>query len=200
MTSTAITSTHSNHPDTTLDKGVFGFWIYIMSDCILFATLFATYVVLKPMTFGGPGIKQIAELPYVLGETMALLASNFTFGLAILNAYKKKQRHLTFWLFATILLGGTFVAMELHEFAGLVAAGHSWQQSAFLSAFFTLVGTHGLHVTIGLIWIAFMIIQVNKFGLNTLTSRRLVYLGLFWNFLDIVWIFVFSIVYLMGAV
>lgn len=198
-TETLIQDQHEHHHNTdSID--IFGFWIYIMSDCILFATIFATYAVLHNNTYGGPGIKELAGLPYVLGETMALLASSFTYGLAILALYKKHKSQVMSWLMITFLLGLTFVVMEVNEFVHLYLEGHSWQSSAALSAFFTLVGTHGLHVSIGLLWMLIMLVQISKYDLNSAIQRRLTYLGLFWAFLDIVWIFVFTIVYLMGAI
>jgi len=197
--STAHSVTGIDHHDSD-SRDIFGFWIYIMSDCLLFATLFATFAVMHNNTFGGPGIKQIISLPYVLAETLFLLTSNFTFGLAIINLYKNQKQKVLRWLGITFLLGLSFVVMEVHEFMNLVAEGHSWQSSGFLSSFFTLVGTHGLHVTFGLVWIFVMGLQIAKFDISSDTRRRMTYLGLFWNFLDIVWIFVFTIVYLMGAV
>lgn len=190
---------HHHHHDTDAND-VFGFWIYILTDCILFACLFATYVVLRDSTFGGPGVKQLVSLPYVFWETMALLASSFTYGLAMLGLYKGKKTAVTFWLLVTFLLGAVFIYMEINEFVNLFMEGHTWQSSAALSAFFSLVGTHGLHVSMGLLWMLVMIIQVARFGTTNAVSRRLTYLGLFWHFLDIVWIFVFTIVYLMGAI
>jgi cytochrome o ubiquinol oxidase subunit 3 len=196
---TADTHHHEHHHDMdSID--VFGFWIYIMTDCILFATLFAAYVVLQSGTFGGPSLKTLVDLPYVFGETMCLLASSFTYGLAMLGVYKNKRNVALFWLFITFLCGFSFVFMEVHEFIHLYMDGHSWHTSAALSAFFTLVGTHGTHVTIGLIWMALMMFQLMKNGTSSIMNRRLTYLGLFWHFLDIVWIFVFTIVYLMGAI
>lgn len=189
---------HEHHNTDATD--IFGFWVYIMSDCILFATIFATYAVLHTNTYGGPGIKELAGLPYVLGETMALLASSFTYGMAILALYRKQKTKVITWLAVTFLLGLTFVMMEVNEFVHLYMEGHSWQASAALSAFFTLVGTHGLHVSIGLLWMLIMIFQISKYNLTPAITRRLTYLGLFWAFLDIVWIFVFTVVYLMGAI
>jgi len=195
---TQVKTTHYHSPD---GKEVFGFWIYLMSDCLLFATLFATYIVLHHNTYGGPGIKEMASLPYVFAETLFLLASSFTYGIATLSLYKNNKRALIIWLMITILFGASFVGMEINEFVHLFLEGHGWQSSAFLSAFFTLVGTHGLHVTIGLIWMTAITIKLLLPGKMTAsTSRKLTYLGLFWCFLDIVWIFVFTIVYLMGAV
>lgn len=200
MTQT-LANHHHHHDAADVDaKDVFGFWIYIMSDCLLFATLFAAYAVLHNNTFGGPSMKDIVSIPYILAETLFLLTSNFTFGLAVLNLYKGRQHKVVGWLIATFFLGLAFVVMEVSEFAHLVHEGHSWQSSGFLSAFFTLVGTHGLHVSSGLLWILVMIIQLIKNKITHPNSRKLVYLGLFWNFLDVVWIFVFTIVYLMGAI
>lgn len=197
ITSTSTELAH--HPDSDATD-VFGFWVYILSDCILFATLFAAFAVLHNNTFGGPSIKQLVNLPYVLAETLFLLASSVTYGLAVLALYKEKIASVKNWLIITFLLGFSFVAMEVNEFVHLYLEGHSWQSSGALSAFFTLVGTHGLHVSLGLLWMLIMIVQISMYGLNATMNRRLTYLGLFWHFLDIVWIFVFTIVYLMGAI
>lgn len=199
MTTHVSADTDHHHHDTDAID-VFGFWIYILTDCVLFATLFAAYVVLHKNTFGGLSIKQLVSLPYVLAETMALLTSSFTYGLAMLALYKGKRNLVIGWLMITFLCGAVFIGMELNEFVHLVREGHSWQNSGALSAFFTLVGTHGLHVSIGLIWMSLMIFQLYQYGLTSAMGRRLTYLGLFWHFLDIVWIFVFTIVYLMGAI
>lgn len=178
---------------------VFGFWLYIMTDCVLFASIFAAFLVLHQPGSFGPSLKPLIDLPYVLGETFFLLASNFTFGLAILCMYRDKLNSLRIFLILTFILGAGFVCMEINEFVELVHKGYAWHTSGAASAFFTLVGTHGLHVSIGLLWILTMIFQLSIFKINKTTKRRMVYLGLFWNFLDIVWIFVFTIVYLMGA-
>lgn len=188
---------HDDHGATS--RVVFGFWIYIMSDCILFACIFATYAVLHGNTYGGPGAKELFEMPYVLTETFILLTSSFTYGLAMLALHKGNKNQVLVWLFVTFLLGVSFMCMEVHEFRNLIAEGHGPQHSAFLSSFFTLVGTHGLHVTCGLIWMVLMMLQVSKHGITNVTIRKLTCLSLFWHFLDIVWIFVFTIVYLMGA-
>lgn len=190
---------HEHHHDTS-DKDMYGFWIYILSDCILFASLFATYAVLFTSTYGGPGMKELTKLPYVLTETFLLLFSSFTYGLAILSVYQNKIKQVTTWLMITFLLGASFVVMEVNEFWHLYLEGHTWQNSAALSAFFTLVGTHGLHVSLGLIWMLVMIVQLNIFGLTPVIKKRLNYLALFWAFLDIIWIFVYTIVYLIGVV
>lgn len=197
-TLTAHDDHHHHHNSDATD--IFGFWIYIMSDCILFASLFAAFAVLHDSTFGAPGMKELTNVPYVLGETIALLISSFTYGMSILALYQKNTKKVMMWLFITILFGLTFVGMEVSEFVHLYLDGHSWQSSAALSSFFTLVATHGFHVTMGLIWMVILMVQLSIFGITPTMSRRLTYLGLFWAFLDVVWIFVFTIVYLMGAV
>ena len=187
---------HQQHNNTD----VFGFWIYILSDCLLFATLFSVYAVLCTNTYGGPSLKELIKLPDIFIETLALLSSSFTFGLAILSRYKNKTTSTVFWLIVTLALGTAFLSMELNEFIHLALEGHTWQSNAAMSAFFTLVGTHGFHVFLGSLWMLVLIYQIFAFGLTPTLTRRLTYLGLFWAFLDIVWIFVFTIVYLMGAV
>ncbi|MCF6807831.1 cytochrome o ubiquinol oxidase subunit III [Thiotrichales bacterium 19S9-12] len=194
---------HSDHHEEHHDTGgntVYGFWIYIMSDCVLFASLFATFIVLRHNTYGGPGVSDLVSIPFVFIETMLLLASSFTYGIAMLSRLRGNKSVVIKWLMLTFILGASFIAMELYEFYHLVAEGNSWQRSGFLSAFFTLVGTHGLHVTLGLIWMIVLMIQVSKHGITNQTTTKLSCLGLFWHFLDIVWIFVFTIVYLMGAI
>ena len=200
-TQTVVQHDHDDqgHHDSD-ERAVFGFWIYIMSDCVLFACLFATFAVLHGNTYDGYGIKQFIDLPYVLAETVLLLVSSFTFGMATLNMYKSNQCKVIAWLMVTFILGASFVVLEVKEFAHLIAEGHGPQASGAMSSFFALVGTHGLHVTMGLFWMLIMVIQLCVFGANADMKRRLTYLGLFWAFLDIVWIFVFTIVYLMGAI
>lgn len=179
---------------------MFGFWVYLMTDCVLFASLFATFAVLRNSTFGGPPGRELFSMPYVLTETLILLTSSFTCGLAILAARRRAQNQVVFWFAITFLLGLSFLGMELTEFRRLVIEGNSWRRSGFLSSFFTLVGTHGLHITIGLLWMAVLVIQAVRRGLTSATIRRLTLLSLFWHFLDIIWIFIFTIVYLVGAV
>lgn len=191
---------HHDHQHETDSKVYFGFWVYILSDCILFASLFACYVVLQHNTFGGVGIRQIASLPYVLVETFLLLASSLTCGLGFLALHNRSRAILMTWLGVTFILGLCFLLMEWHEFSYLVHTGNSWQRSAFLSAFFTLVGGHGAHVFFGLIWLVVLFIQLGMKGITPIMKRRVVCFSLFWHFLDIVWIFIFTIVYLMGAV
>ncbi|CAM3939067.1 cytochrome o ubiquinol oxidase subunit III [Rahnella bruchi] len=186
------------HHDAGATK-VFGFWIYLMSDCILFASLFATYAVLVNGTAGGPSGKDIFELPFVLVETFCLLFSSITYGFAMLAMNKGNTAGVKGWLFLTFLFGLGFIGMELYEFHHLIAEGFGPQRSGFLSGFFALVATHGLHVTCGLIWILTMMVQVSRRGLTEVNKTRLMCLSLFWHFLDVVWICVFTVVYLMGA-
>jgi cytochrome o ubiquinol oxidase subunit 3 len=190
--------THEHHHDSDVTD-VFGFWLYILTDCILFGSLFATFLVLNTAMAPGPMLKSYVNLHDVLIETFLLLGSNFTFCLAILNLYQDKLRKVQVWLGITFLLGASFVVMEVSEFVHLSLEGFRWDVNGAASAFFTLVGTHGLHVSIGLLWIFVMIVQLPILKITPTTKRRMTYLGLFWNFLDIVWIFVFTIVYLMGA-
>jgi cytochrome o ubiquinol oxidase subunit 3 len=182
------------------DKTIFGFWVYLMTDCVLFATLFATFAVLRNNTFGGESAGELFSLSFVLVETVLLLTSSFTVGLAMLAARARNKRQVLLWLSVTFVLGLAFLGMELHEFSNLYHEGNSWQRSGFLSAFFTLVGTHGLHITSGLLWMGVLMTKVIKGGLTRISLRRLTMLSLFWHFLDIVWIFIFTIVYLMGAI
>lgn len=186
-------------PPSVLSKNSFGFWIYLMTDCVLFGTLFVTYIVLSGNTYGGPGAKELFSLPFVLAETLILLTSSFVCGLAMLALHAGKKQQVLMWLGLTFALGVAFVGMELYEFTHLVHEGNSWQRSGFLSAFFTLVGTHGLHITAGLIWLAVMGWQLTRRGFTSHVTRRLTLFSMFWHFLDIIWIFIFTFVYLRGA-
>lgn len=188
-----------NHHHETNQRTLFGFWVYLMTDCILFASLFATYAVMQNNTFGGPSGKELFSLPFVLGETLILLTSSFVCGLAMLAAYNGQKTKAIVGFAITFLLGLTFLTMEITEFRQLALEGHSWQASGFLSAFFTLVGTHGLHIASGLLWIVVMMVKVVRQGLTSHNVRRLALLSMFWHFLDVVWIFIFTIVYLAGA-
>ncbi len=199
MTQSLEYPTEHGHPDTD-HTDILGFWMYIMTDCLLFATLFAAFTVMHNNTYGGPLLKQLISLPYVLGETLFLLFSNLSFGFGVLALYKKKQSQLVGWLIVTMILGLGFVLMELHEFMDLARDGHGWDTSGAMSSFFTLVATHGLHVSCGLFWMLVLTLQLFRFKMDSRMTRRFTYLGLFWNFLDIVWIFVFTIVYLMPSI
>ncbi|HKK13043.1 MAG TPA: cytochrome o ubiquinol oxidase subunit III [Gammaproteobacteria bacterium] len=183
----------------TVDRAAFGFWLYIMSDCVLFAALFATFAVLSRNYAGGPTGHSLFDLRYTLGETLCLLVSSVTYGFAMLAVHRGSRRQVLAWLAMTFLLGLGFVGMEIHEFHHMVAIGAGPDRSGFLSAFFTLVGTHGAHVTAGLIWMLVMMAQVLGKGLTLPVQSRLMRLSMFWHFLDIVWIGVFTVVYLMGV-
>ncbi|VVN71738.1 cytochrome o ubiquinol oxidase subunit III [Pseudomonas fluorescens] len=190
---------HDDHHHDSGEMTIFGFWLYLMTDCILFASIFAVYAVLVNNVAGGPSGHDIFELPYVLGETALLLFSSITYGFAMLALFKGKKNQVLGWLGMTFLFGAGFIGMEINEFHVLIAEGYGPSRSGFLSGFFTLVGTHGLHVTSGLIWMAIMMYQVQKNGLTATNKTRLSCLSLFWHFLDVVWICVFTVVYLMGT-
>jgi cytochrome o ubiquinol oxidase subunit 3 len=200
--SQAISTQHSSSAPTPADypKSIFGFWVYLMTDCILFASLFATYAVLRTRTFGGPSGESLFSLPFALTETLILLTSSFICGLAILAARQGNKKRVITLFSLTFLLGLAFLSLEINEFHRLAAEGNSWRRSGFLSAFFTLVGTHGLHIAAGLFWMATLLPRVWRGGLGPVNLRRLTMLSLFWHFLDVIWIFIFTIVYLMGAV
>jgi cytochrome o ubiquinol oxidase subunit 3 len=189
---------HGSEPGSD-SKTIFGFWVYLMTDCVLFATLFATYAVLHKNTAGGAGSNELFSLPFVLAETLILLTSSFICGLMMLAVHRRNTKLALVWLAATIILGLAFLGMELSEFSKLASEGNSWRRSGFLSAFFTLVGTHGLHITTGLLWAATLGVQIVRRGFTGGVTRRLMLFSLFWHFLDIVWIFIFTIVYLMGV-
>lgn len=174
----------------------FGFWLFLLSDIIMFAALFAAYAVLSKATAGGPGGPELFEKPRVFFETLSLLASSVTCGFGTLAIFRGERRGTYLWMALTFLLGACFLLVEGLEFAGMVAAGAGPSRSAFLSAFFALVGTHGLHVSIGLTWLLVMMLQLKTLGFSPMVTRRFYCFGLFWHALDIVWIGVFTIVYL----
>jgi cytochrome o ubiquinol oxidase subunit 3 len=175
-----------------------GFWMYLMSDCLIFAMLFATYGVLGTSYAGGPTPRELFDLPLVALNTAMLLFSSITYGFAMLNMTAGKQGATQAWLAITGLFGLAFLSIEIYEFNTLIREGAGPQTSAFLSSFFTLVGTHGLHVTVGIVWLVVLMIQVQRKGLIAANQRRLMCLSLFWHFLDVIWIGVFTFVYLMG--
>ena len=187
---------HEHHPE---NGTLLGFWIYLMSDCLIFACLFAVYAVLGRSYAAGPSGADLFDLPVVALNTSLLLLSSITYGFAMLEMQRKKLRAVQGWLIVTGLLGAGFIYLELAEFAHLIHEGAGPQRSAFLSSFFTLVGTHGLHVTFGLVWLVTLLFQLNRHGLSPENRRRLMCLSMFWHFLDVVWIGVFTFVYLMGV-
>ncbi|RQH05390.1 cytochrome o ubiquinol oxidase subunit III [Paraburkholderia dinghuensis] len=188
---------HDDHPES---HSVFGFWIYLMTDLVLFASLFAAFGCFAHQFAGGPTGKDLFDIPGVALETGVLLLSSITYGFAMLGAHQRKRGAVLLWLAVTFVLGAMFITFELREFSHLIAEGNGPQRSAFLSAFFTLVSTHGLHVFFGLVWMAVMMLQVLRRPLGEQEIRRLTCLSLFWHFLDIVWICVFSFVYLGSVV
>lgn len=183
-----------------LNKTTVGFWLYLMTDCVLFASLFATFVVLRDATAGGPAGSDIFEMPLVLTETIILLVSSFTCGLALVALKAKKIRSMVIALVVTFLLGVGFLVIEVAEFVKFIGEGYGPDRSAFLSAFFTLVGTHGVHIFVGLIWLVTLLAVLARRGMSPKLIRQLTLFGLFWHFLDLVWIFIFTVVYLMGVV
>ncbi|HEY1085503.1 MAG TPA: cytochrome c oxidase subunit 3 [Candidatus Saccharimonadales bacterium] len=189
----------TTHDMKRQDKVEFGFWLYLMTDLMLFASLFATFVVLRGGTNGGPSGQDIFNIDYVMVQTFILLASSVTSGLAFAAAKFGKTKQMISFLFGTILLGVSFLGLELAEFRTLVSEGHSWTHSAFLSSFFTLVGTHGIHIFIGLIWATVLLVILLRRGLSSNRLRKLGLFTMFWHFLDLVWIFIFTIVYVIGG-
>lgn len=188
----------NHHEAEALASREFGFWLYLMTDAIIFALLFATYVVMSQNYASGPSAGELFSIGHTFGETLLLLFSSITFGFATLSVLNQNRARCVLWLFVTMALGIGFVAMELMEFSGMIDKGAGPGTSGFLSAFFTLVGTHGLHVTFGMVGIVVMIGQILTKGFTPAVRSRLFRLGLFWHFLDIVWIGIFSVVYLPG--
>ena len=186
------------HPHPEGHSTMLGFWIYLMSDCLIFAILFACYAVLGGNFAAGPGPKELFDLPLVALNTAMLLFSSITYGFAMLAIQRENKAQTLIWLAITLVFGGAFLGIELYEFNHLIHEGAGPWRSAFLSSFFTLVGTHGLHVTFGSIWLVTLMVQVGRFGLTAANKRRLACLSLFWHFLDVIWIGVFTFVYLMG--
>ena len=180
-------------------KTYFLFWTYLMTDLLMFAGLFAAFSVLRGNTFGGPNEAEIYRLPLVLAETFILLVSSYTAGLAIFFANRGNAKAVAGLLYTTGVLGVSFLALEIAEFASLIREGNGPTRSGFLSSYFGLVGTHGLHITAGLIWLVILLVYMSKRGLRGSMVRKITLFSTFWHFLDIVWIFIFSIVYLMGV-
>ncbi|WP_420105711.1 cytochrome o ubiquinol oxidase subunit III [Herbaspirillum huttiense] len=185
-----------HHPE---NGTLLGFWIYLMSDCLIFACLFACYAVLGRNYAGGPTGAELFDLPLVALNTALLLLSSITYGFAMLAMQAKKQQNTIIWLIITGLLGAGFIYFELYEFLHRIHEGAGQARSGFLTSYFALVGTHGLHVSFGIIWLIVLLFQINKHGLTEANGRRLMCLSMFWHFLDVVWIGVFTFVYLMGV-
>lgn len=187
--------------DAAAEGLMFGFWVFLMSDAILFGMVFATYVTSLQATAGGPGTHELYDIKSIFIETMLLLASSFTFGMASLALkYKHSKARLVGWMVLTLLLGLTFIGFELHDFSSMFSKGGLPSRSGFLSAFFDLVPLHGLHVAAGCIWMICLLGQIARFGTDTDTKHGIMRLALFWHFLDIIWIAIFSVVYLAGLI
>lgn len=201
--STAL-NVHEDMPLEYQDKNqsikILGFWIFLATDMLLFSCLFATYLVLRTHIDGGPVAKELFDIPGFTFETLFLLTSSFTGGLSTLAMRNGNRKQVIGWLVVTLLLGLAFIGFEVKEFVADVAVGATMQRSAFLSAFFTLVGTHGTHVSIGIIWMFITLLQVIRRGLTTATARKVFVVNLYWHFLDVVWVFIFTVVYLSGKV
>ena len=196
MSDVSVATTHKEE----LDKTALGFWVYLMTDCVLFGSLFATFAVLRTGTAGGPTPVELFDLDFVFIETKLLLVSSLSSGLALLGTRLGNKRMFATMLAFTFALGAGFLAMELFEFAKLVGEGAGWDRSGFLSAYFTLVGTHGLHIAVGLLWIIVLGAMLVRKGITPTLLKRMTLFGLFWHFLDIIWIFIFTLVYLFGVV
>lgn len=193
-------SHNKEHEVEANERALFGFWVYLMTDLLMFAILFAVYSVLHSNTLGGETDRELFSLPLALQETLLLLTSSFTVGIAMIATRQHKKNQALFWFGVTFLLGLAFLSLEMKEFAEFIHEGHTMQSNAFMSSFFVLVGTHGLHITSGLLWMGITMIYVMKRGLNGPLVRKLSMLSLFWHFLDIVWIFIFTVVYLRAFV
>lgn len=180
------------------DVKVFGFWVYLMTDLVIFSALFACYLVLHGNTFGGPTARELFHFPSVLAETLILLTSSFTCSLGMFAVHHRIKNWAIAWFLVTLLLGASFLYIEISEFIDFVDKGASWQRSAFLSSFFSLVGTHGFHIFIGLLWMIAMMFRIALKPLDGHSISRIFRMALFWHFLDFVWIFIFTVVYGMG--
>lgn len=187
-------------PHERVEKGIFGFWVFLMSDAVVFALLFAIYGTMIGATAGAPGPAREFKIGSAFTETLVLLTSSFTFGMASLALkHDRKRRGLVLWLLVTLVLGAVFVRLEVHDFTTMIGDGASADRSGFLSAFFVLVGMHGLHVSVGLLWGLAMLLQLATFGLDDRVKVNLMRLALFWHFLDVIWVTIFSVVYLQGV-
>lgn len=194
---------HAPFPDTHHDvysKTIFGFWIYLLTEFILFATLFATYAVLRDSTFGGPGAKQLFDIPFELSLTLILLASSFTAGLGGVYAHRRNKAGTLIGFLVTFLLGAAFLWLEMKDFSHLIHSGNGWERNAFLSAYFTLTGTHALHVAFALLWTLVFLWPVCAHGLTPVSVKRLTCLRMFWQFINVIWVFIFTFVYLLGGI
>lgn len=191
-----LATNHQDHEAAADDRAMFGFWIYLMTDLLMFAVLFAVYAVLHRNTVGGETGRELFSLPLALTGTVLLLTSSFTCGLAMIAARRGYKNQTLVWFAVTFAIGLAFLGLELYEFKELIHEGNNLGTNAFMSSFFVLLGTHGIHITMGLLWMGTTMVYIMKRGLNRHMVRKLTMLSLFWHFLDIVWIFIFTIVYL----
>ncbi len=198
--SQAATAHHDDHQAAATDRVMFGFWVYLMTDLLMFAVLFAVYAVMRNSNVGSPPASELLSPSIALINTLILLTSSFTCGIGMIAARRLDVRRVMIWFGITFLLGAAFLGIELYEFAELMHEGYTFQTNAFLSSFFILVGTHGLHIISGLLWLGTILVFIKIRGLNSHMVRKLGLLSLFWHFLDIVWIFIFTVVYLMAFV
>ncbi len=190
------------YPDPFHDaysRTIFGVWLFLLSDFILFGVLYATYAVLRHNTFGGPSAADLISMPLTLVQSLVLLTSSFTAGLAGASIHRMDKKKTLLFFAITFLLGTIYLGMEFYEFFDLFITGNSWKRNAFLSSFFTLLGTHGMHVLFGLIWMIVLLIPVAMHEITPKDIRRLTCFRMFWQFLNVVWIFIFSFVYLQGV-
>ena len=193
---------HEHFPDPhhgVYSRTLFGFWLYVLSDFILFGSLFAVYAVLHNNTFGGPSASQLFSMEYALSESLVLLLSSFTIGIGNAYAHRKQKGWTITYFLLSFAIGIVFLGMEFHEWAGYLRAGYSWKISGFLSAYYTLVGTHAVHMFFALLWVIVLIIPVFYEGISHVSLRRLTCLKMFWQFLNIIWAFIFTFVYMMGV-
>lgn len=194
---------HEPFPDTHHDvysKTTFGFWLYLISDFMLFATIFSAYLVLRDSTFGGPGARELFNIDFTTFQTLLLLCAAFTSGLGGVSAHRKLKGATISWFFVTFIFGLGFFGMQVNEFVRLTATGNDWAKNAFLSGYYTLVGTHALHMVFALLWVFVLLIPIFKEGITPLHIKRLTCLRMFWQFLNIIWIFIFSVVYVLGVI
>jgi len=194
---------HEPLPDPYQDeysRTTFGFWVYLLTDFMMFATIFAVYAVLHKSTFGGPGPKELFDLPSVMNQTWVLLVATFFVGFGGASVHRKHRAGTITYFLLTFILGITFLWLQFDDLSLLVKRGASWKSNAFLSAYFTLIGTFAVHIVFGLLWIIVLILPVIKRGIDMVSVRRLTCLRMFWQFLNIIWIFIFSIVYLLGVI
>lgn len=195
-----VSTVETGHEEAANERVMFGFWVYLMTDLLMFAILFAVYAVLGGNTQGGPGGHELFSLHLALAETLILLTSSFTCGIGMIAARAGNKKQVLNWFGLTFILGLSFLVLELREFTEFAREGHTIASNAFFSSFFSLVGTHGLHIFSGLLWMIITLVFITKRGLTKHMVRKLALLSLFWHFLDIVWIFIFTFVYLRAFV